>query len=493
MITGLSPAKHGIFDFRRRRWGSLEVEILNGGSRDGTPFWNYLSDVGLSAGIFNVPMTFPPEPVDGFFVSGMDTPRTSNRFTFPAELGDMLNAWVNGYRIDVGQGAPDEVQYMDDILDLQRKHVEAFRLLLEKYDPDIAMGVFVGTDRMQHAFWRYWEGAVESGARVDNVFWQGLSTTYQIVDDLIGDLLEKVERQDALLIVVSDHGFGPLHKDIYLNQWLVDRGFLSVKPNASGSSFWNAVDWAKTRAYSFGYFGNLYLNLVGREPLGTVHPGREANSYLASLRRELLEWQDPESATALTDEVIPMKDIYSGPYVNWGPDLFVVMKNYAYMTRDRFDVLHTDTVSSPMLHHPSPIKHSGNHRMDGVILLAGDGVRTGAMMEGASVLDVVPTLLYALDVPLPKNLDGRVWSEVWNQDADVGAIEYSLRTSGISNRGTLHSMALRLQILDQEMTWLKQQLHQRETLLSAYEAQLATLKRTFWYRLFHPKRDEDKG
>jgi predicted AlkP superfamily phosphohydrolase/phosphomutase len=493
MITGLSPGKHGIFDFRRRLWGSFEIELMNGGKRDGTPFWDYLSDVGLSVGIFNIPMTFPPESVQGFFVSGMDTPRTTNQFTFPKDLGKSLDAWVNGYRIDVGQGAANEVDYMNDILELQQKHVDVFRLLLEKYDPEISMGVFIGTDRMQHAFWKYWESAVETGTVVDNVFWQGLTKTYQIVDELIGYLQEKAGREGALVIVVSDHGFGPLHKDVYLNQWLADAGFLQIKPNANETSFWEYVDWENTRAYSFGYFGNIYLNLVGREPFGTVYPGKEAKSCLASLRRKLLDLRDPDSSGEMTDKVIAIEDIYSGPYINWGPDLFVVMKNYSYMTRDRFDVMHTDIVSPPMLHHPSPIKHSGNHRMDGIVLISGEGVIEGGVITDASVLDLVPTLLHSLDIPLPKGLDGQVWTEIWDQNSVCPkSVNYGPRTPGISNTGTLHSMATRLKILDKEIVSLKQQLDQREEQLSVCKTELDALKETFWYRLFHSKNCEEK-
>ena len=111
-VTGLNPGKHGIFDFRRRRPGSYALEPVNARRRDGAPLWSLLSDMGRRVGVFNVPMTYPPEPVNGFMVSGMDTPGTDSSFVYPAALRSLLLQAVPGYQIDLDESTGVEDEYL---------------------------------------------------------------------------------------------------------------------------------------------------------------------------------------------------------------------------------------------------------------------------------------------------------------------------------------------------------------------------------------------
>jgi predicted AlkP superfamily phosphohydrolase/phosphomutase len=459
MITGVGPGIHGLFDFRRRIPGSFDSALLCGRDRDGETIWNILSDAGHVIGLFNVPMTYPPEKVRGFWISGMDTPWKRRDYAFPSSLVDWLDEQTGGYVVDVGQGTSTntEKEYLENVLELQRLHRSAFESLLHRYQPEVYMGVFVATDRLQHAFWKYVDP--ENGASASPeaaMYREGLIECYQSIDDILGMILkEYVDQEGAFLIVVSDHGFGPLHKDVYLNQWLMEKGYLNLKqvhPDWENTSLFGHIDWEQTIAYSFGYFGNLYLNLQGREPLGTVSPGLKQRQTLDRIKRDLEAWQLPDGDGPLVDGLYEVRDLYSGPYVEWGPDLLVTMQNYAYMTRDSFDVPRGVLFSDPMAYQSIPIKHSGNHRMEGIVFMIGDGIAESKHLSKACVLDIAPTVLHLMGQPIPNYMDGRVLTEALR--SDVQDVKYS-RKRRDTKAPTLHRTLCQVRSLEQKVNRLQ--------------------------------------
>lgn len=449
IITGLGPGMHGLFDFRRRVCGGFDVKVLKGKDRDGETIWHLLSEAGHSVGVWNVPMTFPPERVRGFWVSGMDTPDQKQGFTYPSSLASWLDRRTGGYLVDVGQEASTEEEYAEEILHLQRVHRRSFESLLLRYQPDACLGVFTATDRIQHAFWKYVDPAQEAyHSPRASVFRDGVRRCYEDIDDFLGFLLEEyVDKQGTVLMVVSDHGFGPLYKDVYLNQWLADQGYLKLRGQGGtweGVSLFDRIDWEQTTAYSFGYFGSLYLNLQGREPLGVVRPGREQQQVLTRLKKDLEQLQLPEGDGPLVDGLYELRELYSGPYVELGPDLLVVMQNYAFMTRDTFDVPRGVLFSEPMAYQHAAVQHSGNHRMEGIIFMVGEGIAEGQHLQNASVLDIAPTVLHLMGHPIPSYMEGRVLTEALEPgSADV---QYAERRV-VSRAPTLHRMASQVYLL----------------------------------------------
>jgi len=406
--TGLNPGKHGLYGFFRRRSDSYELGLVNARYRDGKPIWTVLSEQGKRVGVFNMPVTYPPERVNGFMVSGMDTPSADRPFTYPPRLSQDIHRAVGGYVIDVNASIhPDEEDYQTQVLHMLDKRVEALSYLLEEYDDlDFLLAVFVATDRLQHAFWKYIDPAEPSyRAPQAGLFRDGLIYCYRRLDEVIGEAMH----QEATVMVLSDHGFGPLHKDVYLNKWLMDLGLLHFKevPQEPGWSFLRYVDWERTKAYSYGYFGNIDLNLRGREPLGIVEKGKEAEELKDFLVQSLHQLNDPEDGRAIVDVVYRKERLYWGPHVDDAPDLLVVMRDYAYTTRAGCESEQHSLVGPPMqFQHILP--HSGNHRMDGVLVMRGDGIRPGAEVEGASIPDIAPTILHLMGLPIPPDMDGKV-------------------------------------------------------------------------------------
>ena len=273
----------------------------------------------------------------------------------------------------------------------------------------------------------------------------------------MGRLLEAVEADpETLVIVMSDHGFGPVHSFFLLNNWLVEQGLLRFKGGLRTglkrllfrlgvtplTSFriakalglgrlrkkmrfqqkaglvnkvflsFDDVDWARTRAFGIGSFGQIYVNLAGRYPEGSVSPGQEYEDLKDWIARQALALRDPRTGQPLVERVYRREEIYSGRYLERTPDLILQPRGWEYMAFG-----HADFGSHRLVEPIAGL--SGHHRLEGVVILAGGGVQPGARLQGASILDVAPTILHALDVAVPEEMDGRVLQEAFQASSPL--------------------------------------------------------------------------
>ena len=105
--TGKNPAKIGVFGFtyigrdRHLKFGRTTPDL--------GCFWDICSQNGMKVGVFNVPGTYPPYPVNGFIVSGFPVP-TRKVWSYPAELMGRIDSAVGGYEVDVPLTKPTEMR-----------------------------------------------------------------------------------------------------------------------------------------------------------------------------------------------------------------------------------------------------------------------------------------------------------------------------------------------------------------------------------------------
>jgi predicted AlkP superfamily phosphohydrolase/phosphomutase len=183
---------------------------------------------------------------------------------------------------------------------------------------------------------------------------------------------------------------------------LVNRLFLSF----------DDVDWDRTRAFSIGSFGQVYINAVGIRPQGIVQPGTEYETLKAWIAEQALALRDPRSGDPLVERVYRREEIYSGPYIARTPDLIVQPQGWEYMAFG-----HADFGSNQLVEAITGL--SGHHRPDGVLILAGGGVKPGTQLHGANILDLTPTILHGMGVAVPEELDGRVLSEAFGPESPL--------------------------------------------------------------------------
>jgi len=174
-------------------------------------------------------------------------------------------------------------------------------------------------------------------------------------------------------------------------QMLIHRFFLSLAD----------VDWKTTRAYSRGNYGQIYVNLKGREPWGAVEPGAEYEEVRNEIRERLLSVKDPASGESLFRDVHFREDIYKGPYVDEAPDMVFVPRDMSYKALGTLDFT-SNRFMEPVY------GNSGDHRMNGIFLGVGPAFAQGRHIKPLSILDIAPSVLYLLGLPVPRAMDGKI-------------------------------------------------------------------------------------
>jgi predicted AlkP superfamily phosphohydrolase/phosphomutase len=446
LITGVNPGRHGIFDFGKRAADRYDVELVTSLDRRAPAFWQFVPE-GVRVGVANVPLTWPPEPVPGFLVSGMHTPRLADGVWPPEILGEL----GDGYQIDsMVHWYDDAGAFLRDVFAMHEARHRAFLRLWDHHRPDLALLVYVATDRVQHAHWDAMTAAHRASPGTHGDLGDAIFESYRTVDRALGDWLARMGPDDHLL-VVSDHGFGDLRRDVYLNRVLIDAGLLRFDPLKIGEFVppeppeapdrqhawvherlpadpspptdreslarglgdvrrltFATVDWSHTVAYARGLCGNIWLNLAGREPEGVVAAG-EVERVRARVTAALLALVDPDDGRAVVDRVIAKEEIYHGPCLADAPDLLVVMRDYAYTTRGATEFWGRTPVG------PVTVGHTGNHRLDGVLAAAGTKIQRGEVRQ-ARIYDVLPTIFHLAGWAVPSDLDGRVLTDLCGAD-----------------------------------------------------------------------------
>ncbi|PIQ88453.1 MAG: hypothetical protein COV72_08315, partial [Candidatus Omnitrophica bacterium CG11_big_fil_rev_8_21_14_0_20_42_13] len=269
---------------------------------------------------------------------------------------------------------------------------------LENYKSGLFFFYFDTLDALQHMFWRYMDEKhllYES----DSPYKEAIFNYYEKIDLILGEVLARID-SDTVLVVLSDHGFGPFYKSAHVNSWLRDNGFLALKNGRKeGKEFFEDVDWAKTSAYALG-FGGIYLNLSGREKYGIVD-GVEAQALKRRIKDKLKDWRDEEAGEPIVKDAYFNEDIFSGPYAAEGPDLFIGFR------RGYRASWQTALGAAPeALIEINKKKWSGDHLVDpglvkGVIF-ANRKIKAGE----PSIIDIAPTVLGLFGVDKPRDMQG---------------------------------------------------------------------------------------
>ena len=299
----------------------------------------------------------------------------------------------------LSQGRLDENGFLDQVRQaFQQQATMTLRALQE--DRDLLISVFEAIDRVQHMFWRHMEDA-ESGRR--SPFADVIRETYLCFDSLVGQVLDNLRSEDAL-VVLSDHGFKPVRRLVNVNSWLRDRGYLVTHAdgNAISGDLQADVDWARTKAYALG-LSKIYINLAGREGQGGVNRGREYEELCQAIARDLLDLRDPASGEPVVRRVYRGNRLYSGAHLGGSGDL-VLGFHQGYRTSQR-------TALGRLSRHvvvPNRQKWSADHCSIDPPLVPGILCASRPLdYDDPSILDLAPTLLELLGVPIPPEMDGR--------------------------------------------------------------------------------------
>ena len=432
--TGCNAGQHGIFDFSRM--SETDVQLNSSLNRKAPAIWTFLSQADKKCVVVNVPFTYPPEKVNGVMVPGFDAPQVNREIFHPESVHDDIMQQFGEYRLDwtfpVGQKL-DVDGYLKHCRDTVKHRGETALYLFEKHPWDFYMTMFSTPDHVSHVFWKY------PGGR------EYIQQIYELVDEQLGMFLSKLP-EDAHVVIMSDHGFGPIDSIVYLDNWLEQSDYLtkrnfslrgsaltwakraikrslpvalrkklranlkSLKGRVDAAEYSDAVDWSRTRAYSYGMYGNIYINLASRSARGIVRD-EQYEPLCDEITAGLMALRDPETGEAVVDRVYRKEELYSGECTKDAPDLVVRWRDYAYFTKRGID--QGDAIFAKDLKvDSSEFPHTGTHRLDGVFIAKGPGIRENHQVD-AKIIDLAPTIMHLMGQPIPASMDGKLVREIF--------------------------------------------------------------------------------
>jgi predicted AlkP superfamily phosphohydrolase/phosphomutase len=332
----------------------------------------------------------------------------------------------------LNEGVIDDATFLKQTWDIDDERQRMFFAGLDRLREGVLVCVFDATDRVQHMFWRGIDpshpanrarkpeagaearadaganagenGVAKSGARVgagEGPARTAIAEQYRRNDAFLGQVMAKLT-DDDLLMVLSDHGFNAFRRGVNLNRWLLDHGYLALKPGGDASAEWlRDVDWSRTRAYALGLTG-IFLNLAGRERDGIVAPGAEARQLKAELMAALGGLVDVEAeGTIGIREIFDAAVVYDGPYVENAPDLLV---GYNTGYRVSWDCA-TGMVSGPIF-EDNVKPWSGDHCIDPRLVPGVLFCSRAIARDDPALVDIAPTALELFGVDVPKHMEG---------------------------------------------------------------------------------------
>jgi len=451
-MTGKNPGKYGVFDFFSFKGG--ERRISDRRDIRSLTLWEILSAYGKRSVVMNVPGTFPAARIHGVVVSGMLTP-SGAAFASPPEVEGFLNQVTGGYRIN-SRSDLRGAELVKDVYEVTQKQKTGFLALLQREDWDFAMVMFSATDVIQHRFW-------------DEQY--VIRKCHSYMDGVIGEIAGAFP--DAAIFLMSDHGFQAQRRDFHVNKWLIDQGHMSIrKGQRTEASRWQEIGRLEGRAeLAEAYFHRssasqvlLRLGLTGQKLRrfiprawwdylkesvprslrdhipATADAGyevdlehTEASAYqlygieskaikvmnvdqasrervCAELVKKLADLRDPQTGKPIVRRAYRREELYVGPYVDQAPDIVLDLHEGYNITNAFF----ADDYVTRREHV------RGCHHREGIFIACGNDIERGKELDSSfSLLDMMPTLLHYLGVPLPGDCDGRVLKEIFDVDSET--------------------------------------------------------------------------
>ena len=434
LMTGRKPGQHGVFDFfRMESPESRHIRFFTSHDVECDTIWSLASQQGRRVAAFNFPAMFPAPRINGYVVPGWVPWRQLRLACWPEDLFDRLKP-IPGFNakelaMDIKleakatEGCSSQEEY-GPWIDLHiRREQNWFAIFqhLSKEDPsDLTAVLFDGVDKLQHLCWRFlcpedfrpleseWEFEVR----------ERCLEYFRRLDALLEQMCA-IAGPDATILIASDHGFGPTYEVFHINAWLEQHGYLAWSEAAAGRDTEGALlgvgqvarhtwllDWNRTRAFAATPTSNGIYIVVNRDGKSAGVAPHEYSAFRKRLMDDLRGFRDPESGEPVVTGIWTREEAFAGPEGSLAPDLTLALRDGGLVS-----ILPSAQalVRRPMI--------AGAHRPVGIFAARGPGIRKGVHAGELSILDVAPTVLYSLRVPIPEEIQGRVPEEIYEPAA----------------------------------------------------------------------------
>jgi len=432
LLTGRNPGKHGMFGF-----GYMENGIFRPYTSMcivGETIWDMLAAANKKVILLNVPWTFPPFKVNGIMVSGPPSPRNKAE-SYPSEIISIIESKIGRYYVDLNVkrldyvGA-DEKSFLEEAYLVTRRREQAMHYLMENYEWDLFLTVFTTLDRLQHVFFGYFD---EESPLFDAEKRKVLIEYYKEIDSILGKTVSLLD-ENTILFIVSDHGFEYLSKYVGINNILVQGGFVREKSifqiftierivgfleriglrnikrivssrteNMVRTIFSTKIDCSKSKCYGLtGGTVSINKSYVADRETGEVFKKRLID-FLYSIT-------DEDNGEKIIEKVYNRSEIYHGNRIAEAPDLIIIFKKgYEPHIRRKETIEPVKPIKNKTVKTGTHISSSSQK---GIFVVSGPSIKDGFHFE-ANIVDVAPTILHILGVPVSTDMDGQVLKQIF--------------------------------------------------------------------------------
>jgi predicted AlkP superfamily phosphohydrolase/phosphomutase len=445
-FTGTNPGKHSSFGFTRVT-SDYKYKICSGNRVKAKPIWNILADSGLKSALINLPMTYPPQPINGEVITGLVTPSELSSYTFPKSLKGRLKEIVGtDYVIHpLPYRSNNEDAFLLSLNQTMQMRFDLINHYLQQ-NYDLIIGIVGGTDKLSHAMLKYVDSNNPLFNESESKKWSGkIIDYYKKIDSNLGQLMSRLGREYNLLIM-SDHGSDSFKISFNVNQWLIDKGFLVLKSKKKKKLFflkgefansfasflerngllwfkrlakkflpWRVIfhsgadkivlgdiDWTETKAFASPEGWGIFINSKDKY-MGGVVSAEEIQPLKNRIISELRSLKDPNEKE-LNGLIYDANDIYSGAYAKNAPDVLFFFQNVS---------IHS--VRHKLWKSIDSEEVSGGHDMNGIFFAYGVDVKQDYIINDANIIDVAPTILKIMDIDIPSEIDGQVLKQIFKE------------------------------------------------------------------------------
>jgi len=426
--TGKNPGNHGVFSFLDK-----EGKIISSLSIKESKVWEIVNEAGFKCCVVNLPITYPPKKINGVMITGLLTPHSEVDYTYPKDLKNQIDfpvalEWEFGERY---KSPKPKEEIFNNQIKVTTKRFQVLNELLKKDEFALAIFFVKGTDVVQHLFWNDQKNILRY---------------YKRIDECIKNLLE--ENSFDYVIIFSDHGFGRGHKfEFCINSWLMQEGYLELKGGKAGQALlstlpnlmtkWipkkvlekikkthkkisksnlppslSGVNWEKTVAYADRFWG-IFIN---KKIVGNKFCEKLKEEIITKLKTLKYKGRNP------IREIYKKEEIYKGKYLSELPDIVFLCEEDFYpkltITKEIFHEIDLEKARK------DPNWHEGSHMGDrnGILIitsLKSKDIKEGTKIENAEIIDIVPTILHMLGIPIPQDLDGKVLKNIFKEASEL--------------------------------------------------------------------------
>ncbi len=458
-MTGKNSGKTGVYMFQDYDALSYSYVGRTANSRyfSGQTIFDAVGRLGGTVAAVRVPISYPAWPVNGIMVSGFPTPGDTADSFYPPELREEVSF--------VGEADPPDFRLLttDQQVQTLETHMDRVSRLIEtvmQKTYDLFVVVHRVPDPIHHFFIKFVDPETpaytpEAAQRWGDV----VDGFYRRMDAALGETLDRLGPDDTIF-VISDHG-GAITppRQLNLNVWLAQQGLLVPKQRTKSITerlyalnqklipsrirsilrrhapravqgelrdLWQGlqvIDFSRTQAYMFPMkcppLTGVVINVRGRQPEGTVAP-EAYETFRERIMRNLADLRDPRTGEPIVQAVYKREDLYHGEFVERAPDI-IVWCNYLYKEGPFAEGPLVNQVPFDELEQVP-----GSHDEKGIFLAKGPGIAKGKLIEGAHLIDVTPTILHAMELPVPSDMDGSVLQDIFESSREAESVDLSL-------------------------------------------------------------------